>query len=78
MTPFADQILSLLPLLWEESGEEHLMKQAILNLLSALIHSLKQESVRYHPLILPLIESSVHPESVSCPQFDLCRSIVIL
>lgn len=43
------------------------MKQAILNLLSALIHSLKQESVRYHPLILPLIESSVHPDSVSCP-----------
>lgn len=42
------------------------MKQAILNLLSGLIHSLKQDSVRYHPLILPLIESSVHPESVSC------------
>lgn len=65
VAPFADQILSLLPPLWEESGEEHLMKQAILNLLSSLIHSLKQESVRYHPLILPLIQSSVHPDSVS-------------
>ena len=41
------------------------MKQAILTLLSSLINSLKQESVRYHSLILPLIQSSVHPESVS-------------
>jgi hypothetical protein len=62
---FSDQILSLLPPLWEESGDEHLMKQAILTLLSSLIHSLKQESARYHALILPLIQSSVHPESVS-------------
>ncbi|KAJ5444209.1 uncharacterized protein N7458_008081 [Penicillium daleae] len=60
---FSDQILSLLPPLWEESGDEHLMKQAILTLLSSLIHSLKQESARYHALILPLIQSSVHPES---------------
>lgn len=41
------------------------MKQAILTLLSSLINSLKQESIRYHSLILPLIQSSVHPESVS-------------
>ncbi|KAJ5309675.1 uncharacterized protein N7443_002136 [Penicillium atrosanguineum] len=63
IAPFTDQILSLLPPLWEESGDEHLMKQAILTLLSSLINSLKQESVRYHSLILPLIQSSVHPES---------------
>ncbi|PWY72374.1 importin 11 [Aspergillus heteromorphus CBS 117.55] len=61
--PFSDQILSLLPPLWESSGEEHLMKQAILTLLSSLIHSLKQESVRYHALILPLIQNSVEPGS---------------
>lgn len=42
------------------------MKQAILTLLSSLIISLKQESTRYHSLILPLIQGSVHPESV-CP-----------
>lgn len=65
---FSDQILSLLPPLWEESGDEHLMKQAILTLLSSLIHSLKQDSARYHALILPLIQSSVHPESVSYAQ----------
>ncbi|KAJ5084640.1 hypothetical protein NUU61_009219 [Penicillium alfredii] len=63
ISPFSDQILSLLPPLWEHSGEEHLMKQAILTLLSSLISSLKQESVRYHSLILPLIQSSVEPGS---------------
>lgn len=45
------------------------MKQAILTVLSCLIHSLKQESVRYHSLILPLIRSSVEPGSVS---YHLC------
>ncbi|PYH43275.1 putative importin 11 [Aspergillus saccharolyticus JOP 1030-1] len=63
IAPFSDQILSLLPPLWESSGEEHLMKQAILTLLSSLIHSLKQDSVRYHSLILPLIQNSVEPGS---------------
>ncbi|CAG8878417.1 unnamed protein product [Penicillium nalgiovense] len=63
ITPFSDRIISLLPPLWESSGEEHLMKQAILTLLSSLIQSLGQESVRYHSLILPLIQSSVEPGS---------------
>ncbi|RAH49114.1 putative importin 11 [Aspergillus brunneoviolaceus CBS 621.78] len=63
IAPFSDQILSLLPPLWESSGEEHLMKQAILTLLSSLIHSLKQDSVRYHSIILPLIQNSVEPGS---------------
>ncbi|KAJ5625877.1 hypothetical protein N7510_002186 [Penicillium lagena] len=63
IAPFSDQILSLLPPLWESSGEEHLMKQAILTLLSSLIRAMKQESVRYHSLIIPLIQSSVEPGS---------------
>jgi hypothetical protein len=42
------------------------MKQAILTLLSSLMHSLKQESAKYHSLILPLIRSSVDPTSVCC------------
>ncbi|KAJ5774329.1 Armadillo-like helical [Penicillium paradoxum] len=63
INPFSDSIISLLPPLWESSGEEHLMKQAILTLLSSLIQSLGQESVRYHSLILPLIQSSVEPGS---------------
>lgn len=64
ISPFSDQIISLLPPLWESSGEEHLMKQAILTLLSSLIRAMKQESVRYHSLIIPLIQSSVEPGSV--------------
>ncbi|KKK19194.1 putative importin 11 [Aspergillus ochraceoroseus] len=63
IAPFSDQILSLLPPLWENSGEEHLMKQAILTLLSSLIYSLKHESTKYHSLILPLIQNSVEPGS---------------
>lgn len=64
ISPYADQIVTLLPQLWEQSGDEHLMKQAILTLMSALIHSMKQDSVRYHPLVLPLIQSSIEPGSV--------------
>ncbi|KAL4922715.1 armadillo-type protein [Aspergillus aurantiobrunneus] len=63
IAPFSDQILSLLPPLWESSGEEHLLKQAILTLLGALIYSLKKESTRYHSLILPLIQNSIDPTS---------------
>ncbi|KAL4815197.1 armadillo-type protein [Aspergillus spinulosporus] len=63
IAPFSDAILALLPPLWESSGEEHLLKQAILTLLGALIYSLKQESVRYHSVILPLISNSVDPTS---------------
>jgi hypothetical protein len=66
ISPYADQIVSLLPPLWEQSGNEHLMKQAILTLLSSLIHSMTEESIRYHSMILPLIHKSVEPGSV-CP-----------
>nr|KMM70088.1 KapH [Coccidioides posadasii RMSCC 3488] len=65
ISPYADQIVTLLPSLWDQSGEEHLMKQAILTLLSSIIHSMKQESVRYHPLVLPLIQKSIEPGSES-------------
>ncbi|DAA79692.1 TPA_exp: Uncharacterized protein A8136_0465 [Trichophyton benhamiae CBS 112371] len=65
ITPFADQIVSLLPGLWEQSGDEHLMKQAILTLLSSLIHSMRENSTRYHSMILPLIQKSVEPGSES-------------
>ncbi|EGE79031.1 importin 11, variant [Blastomyces dermatitidis ER-3] len=63
IAPYADQIVSLLPQLWEQSSEENLMKQAILTLLSSLIHSMKQDSVRYHQIIIPLIQKSVDPGS---------------
>jgi hypothetical protein len=56
--------MSLLPPLWEQSGEEHLMKQAILTLLSSLMSALKSDSVKYHKDLLPLIQNSIEPESV--------------
>jgi hypothetical protein len=75
IAPYSDQILALLPPLWESSGEEHLLKQAILTLLSSLIYSLKQESTRYHSLILPLIQNSVDPNSVcSCLTLTAARN----
>ena len=63
VVPYADGIISLLPPLWEQAGDEYLMKQAILGILSALVSSMRGESQRFHTLILPLIESSIRPDS---------------
>lgn len=63
ITPFADQIISLLPPLWAQAGEEYLLKQSILGILSALVRSTQSSSQKYHPLILPLIQSSISPSS---------------
>ncbi|KAM3067576.1 hypothetical protein ACMFMG_000109 [Clarireedia jacksonii] len=63
IVPYADQIVSILPGLWEASGEEHLLKQAILSILSTLVASMKKEAQRYHALILPLIHRAVEPGS---------------
>jgi hypothetical protein len=49
--------------LWEQSGEEHLLKQAILTLLTRLINSLKQDSQPFHRFFLPLIKYSLDPSS---------------
>lgn len=61
--PYSDAIMSMLPPLWAESGEEHLMKQAILTMITAIVTSLKQKSLTYHALIIPLIRDSVQPGS---------------
>lgn len=63
ITPFADRIVSLLPPLWEQSGEEHLMKQAILTILARLISAMKADSRSYHSLVLPIIRGAVQPDS---------------
>lgn len=41
------------------------MKQSILGILTALATSMQAESQRYHPLIIPLIQSSIEPNSES-------------
>ena len=63
ISPFAGQIVSLLPALWAQAGEEYLMKQKILGILSSLCTSMRAESQSFHPLITPLIQSSVEPDS---------------
>ena len=53
----------MLPPLWADSGEEHLMKQAILSMITAIVNSLGQKSLSYHAAIIPIIHDSVQPES---------------
>ncbi|KAL6704681.1 hypothetical protein ACN47E_007963 [Coniothyrium glycines] len=63
ITPYANSIVSLLPPLWEQSGEEHLMKQAILTILSRLTNAMKAESRSFHVSFLPIIQSAIEPGS---------------
>lgn len=63
ITPYADKIVNLLPPLWEQSGEEHLMKQAILTMLTRLITAMKGDSRSYHELAIPIVRGAVEPES---------------
>ena len=67
IAPFANQLVSLLPPLWTENPSEFLIKQSILTLLTSLVNALLTESVTYHPIILPLIQSSVAPNSETRP-----------
>ena len=61
--PFSDDIMDMLPTLWLASGDEHLMKQAILTMITALTTSLTKQSLKYQPDIVPLIRDSVQPNS---------------
>ncbi|KAF2872849.1 armadillo-type protein [Massariosphaeria phaeospora] len=61
--PYANNIISLLPPLWEQSGEEHLMKQAILIMLARLTNAMKGESRLFHSSFLPIIQSAIEPNS---------------
>ncbi|KAH7110330.1 armadillo-type protein [Dendryphion nanum] len=63
ITPYANSIISLLPPLWEQSGEEHLMKQAILTMLARLTNAMKADSRAYHISFLPIIQSAIEPDS---------------
>ena len=65
MNAYADHVISLLPPLWEQAGDEYLLKQTILGILSALITAMKAECSRFQALIVPLIESSVRPDSTT-------------
>ena len=49
--------------MWDQAGEEYLLKQSILGILSGIVMSMGQDSQNYFPLIVPLIHNSVKPDS---------------
>ena len=57
--------MSFLPPLWNNAGDEYLIKQTILSILTTLCTSMQGQSRRYHPLIVPLIDSSVEASSTT-------------
>lgn len=63
ITPFAERIVHLLPGLWEDSGDEHLMKQAILTILARLVNAMRADSLPLHPMVFPIIQGAVEPGS---------------
>ena len=63
ISPFAERIMTMLPPLWEASGEEHLMKQAILTIIARLVNAMKADSLPMHSMVLPIIRGAVEPGS---------------
>ncbi|KAL8713164.1 MAG: hypothetical protein Q9220_002685 [cf. Caloplaca sp. 1 TL-2023] len=63
ITPFADQILSFLPSIWEQAVTEYLTKQSVLGILTSLTAAIKDSSQQYHNLIIPLIGNAVDVDS---------------
>jgi len=63
ITPYANSIVALLPPLWDQSGEQHLMKQAILTILTRITVAMKAESRLFHVSFLPIIQSAIEPGS---------------
>ncbi|KAK0337104.1 hypothetical protein LTR59_014300 [Friedmanniomyces endolithicus] len=82
IAPFAEKIVGMLPQLWEASGEEHLMKQAILTILARLVNAMKADSVPLHGMVLPIIRGAVVPGSETEPYLledalDLWASLLV-
>jgi len=63
IAPFAESIVSMLPGLWDASGEEHLMKQHILVILCRLVNAMRAESLPLHDMVFPIIKGAVEPGS---------------
>lgn len=63
ITPFAERIVNLLPPLWEQSGEEHMMKAALLTILTRLVNSMKVGSLPMHSMVFPIIKGAVEAGS---------------
>lgn len=60
---FAEQIVAILQMSWDESGSENLMKVAIVTILRRLLQSMGPAGVRLHPTVLSIIIATVSPGS---------------
>jgi hypothetical protein len=63
IAPFADHIVSALPSLWDETGEETLRKQVIVTLLVNMLSSMGTESKQYQEFALFIIKAVLSPDS---------------
>jgi hypothetical protein len=64
VSQFGDAIMVMLPKLWESAAsEEYMIKQSVLAIMSALVSSMRVESQRYQPVIIPLLRDAMNPES---------------
>ncbi|KAI0126511.1 importin-beta domain-containing protein [Xylariales sp. AK1849] len=64
VNPFADLIISSLPVIWDNSGDlGFMLKQAVLTILQALVMSMRGEARRFHSIILPLVAQAVEEGS---------------
>ncbi|KAI1312607.1 Importin-11 [Mortierella claussenii] len=61
IAPYAQQIIELLPPLWQAAADQNLLQSAILVIMTKLVESLKSQSVGIHALVMPLIRLSVDP-----------------
>ncbi|KTW26114.1 hypothetical protein T552_03008 [Pneumocystis carinii B80] len=59
ISPYIQSIVDILPSLWENSEEGHLIKATVIVTLTKLIKSLREESGKYHPLVMQLIRYSI-------------------
>lgn len=56
VSQFGDQLMAALPGIWESAGElNYMMKQSVLAIMQTLVMSMRTESQRYQPMILPLV-----------------------
>ncbi|KAF9097464.1 hypothetical protein BGX29_008072 [Mortierella sp. GBA35] len=61
IAPYSQQILEILPPLWNAATDQNLLQSAILVIMTKLIESLKSQSMGLHHLVMPLIHLSVDP-----------------
>ncbi|KAG9255893.1 putative importin 11 [Emericellopsis atlantica] len=64
VSQFGDQLMSNLPSVWENTGnEEYMIKQAVIAIFAALVMSMGTASQRYQHLMVPLISEAVRQGS---------------